>query len=85
MYYYRARYYDPTLGRFTQRDPIGLAGGINPYAYADSVGKLLTTNLYSYAFNSPSGVTGVAVPGEAQGLRSTRPEVARVAFLHALV
>ena len=30
----RARYYDPSLARFISEDPIGLAGGINPYAYA---------------------------------------------------
>ncbi|MEQ9877646.1 RHS repeat-associated core domain-containing protein [Pectobacterium aroidearum] len=28
------RYSDPTLGRFTTQDPIGLAGGINLYQYA---------------------------------------------------
>jgi RHS repeat-associated protein len=33
LVYYRARYYDPTLGRFTQRDPIGFVGGINLYGY----------------------------------------------------
>ena len=28
------RFYDPDVGRFTTPDPIGLAGGINFYAYA---------------------------------------------------
>ena len=31
LYYYGARYYDPYIGRFTQRDPI--ADGVNWYAY----------------------------------------------------
>ena len=31
--YYRARYYDPSIGRFISRDPIGLQGGLNQYAY----------------------------------------------------
>jgi RHS repeat-associated protein len=29
------RWYDPTLGRFIQRDPISIAGGVNVYLYAD--------------------------------------------------
>lgn len=33
VYYYRARYYDPELKRFISVDPIGLAGGVNVYAY----------------------------------------------------
>jgi len=32
--YRRAREYDPITGRFTQPDPIGLAGGINDYGFA---------------------------------------------------
>ena len=34
LMYMRNRYYDPTTGRFTQEDPLGLAGGMNLYGFA---------------------------------------------------
>ncbi|QML58516.1 RHS domain-containing protein [Escherichia coli] len=34
LHYNTFRFYAPECGRFTQPDPIGLAGGINLYAYA---------------------------------------------------
>jgi RHS repeat-associated protein len=36
LYYYRSRYYSPTLQRFISEDPIGIAGGINQYAYVNN-------------------------------------------------
>ena len=36
LYYSRARYYDPDVGRFASRDPIGYASGINLYVYASN-------------------------------------------------
>ena len=39
LYYMRARYYDPSVGRFISEDPIGFGGG--------------DANLYAYARNNP--------------------------------
>ncbi len=41
LYYYRARYYDPKVGRFITQDPIGFTGG--------------DFNLYAYVGNNPVG------------------------------
>lgn len=35
VYYYRARYYNPTTGRFISEDPLGFLSGINGYVYVD--------------------------------------------------
>lgn len=50
-YYYRARYYDPALGRFLSEDPIGF--------------KSQDTNFYRYVFNNPlkhTDPSGKAIP-----------------------
>jgi len=36
LYYNRARYYDPGLGRFISEDPAGFSSGANLYAYASN-------------------------------------------------
>ncbi|WP_347019567.1 RHS repeat-associated core domain-containing protein [Acinetobacter calcoaceticus] len=36
QFYNHNRFYNPELGRYMEPDPIGLEGGLNPYAYAGS-------------------------------------------------
>jgi RHS repeat-associated protein len=36
LLYYRARFYDPHLGRFVSEDPLELRGGINFYSYVQN-------------------------------------------------
>jgi len=52
LYYYRARMYSPTLGRFMQTDPIGYRAGGNLYAYGGN-DPLSLVDPYGFAADSP--------------------------------
>jgi RHS repeat-associated protein len=55
LYYYRARYYNPHIGRFMQADPVGYGAGMNWYLYCKN---------NPLAFVDPSGLldTSFAIP-----------------------
>jgi len=36
LYYFRARWYDPSTGRWLSNDPIGISGGLNQYAFCSN-------------------------------------------------
>jgi hypothetical protein len=47
--FYRARYYDPKVGRFISEDPIGFEGVVLTFPQ--------TLNFYAYNFNNPINFT----------------------------
>lgn len=74
LYYYRARYYDPRVGRFISEDPLGIGAGTNGYVYADnnSITRYdpsgLTTVTTSQGVITVSATVTIYGPYASQGL-----------------
>jgi len=65
LYYYRARYYDPKMGRFISKDPIGFDGGdVNLYAYTGNnpVNRKDPSGLAWYRYGNWCGSGGSGTP-----------------------
>ena len=69
LYYYRARYYAPELGRFLQTDPIGYGDDVNLYAYVKN--DPLNYIDQSGAFVVPPGVVYGAIAGFSGGFAAS--------------
>jgi len=66
LYYYRARYYDPSSSRFLTEDPIGFSGSFDFYLYSDDspVGLKDPTGLGPQGWPVPGSSTPFPRPGE---------------------
>ena len=81
LQYRRNRYYDPKTGRFTQQDPIGLAGGLNLYGYAggDPVNfsdPFGTCSILSAAANVAMGAAISYATGSSYGAAAAAVDIA---------
>jgi RHS repeat-associated protein len=76
LIYYRARYYDPTIGRFISRDPAGMVDGVNRYAYVsndpvnatDPSGLLLSFTLNAFSKNPIPNQDAARISSFANGV-----------------
>ncbi|MGC1616082.1 MAG: RHS repeat-associated core domain-containing protein [Candidatus Acidiferrum sp.] len=71
LYYYRARYYDPTIGRFVREDPIRFRTGIDFYSYVRNRPTGLRDPKGRVAWGGGAYVSGMAglltIGGGAEG------------------
>ena len=83
LHYNTFRFFDPDVGRFTQPDPIGLAGGLNLYQYApNAIGWIDPAGLTSCELSSamkrngtirpPNSAAHHIVPETAKGAKPAR-------------
>jgi RHS repeat-associated protein len=66
LYYNYHRHYDPKTDTYTQSDPIGLAGGINSYAYVNNnpINLIDPLGLWSVSVSAYAGLGGgVSITG----------------------
>ena len=70
LYYMRARYYDPMLERFASEDPVGLAGGMNLYTYAndDPINGRDPSGNFASGDRGPCSLLLTTCPGEMTDL-----------------
>jgi RHS repeat-associated protein len=69
LYFYRTRYYAPFLGRFTQRDLLGLLGGVNAYVYVENDPMNGRDPLGLYTAPLPNGIRPTECGGGWFGAR----------------
>ena len=74
LHYNRHRDYDPTTGRYIQADPIGLAGGDNPYLYANGnpVGYIDPLGLAPEDWIGAQQFAGIAMAGDSLAMANAR-------------
>jgi len=79
LYYYRARYYDPKMGRFVSEDPIRFRGGINFYQYVLANPLRFVDPLGLEQFEACSHSGGCGIPLDIPPYRD--PELVRNAII----